>query len=63
LSSSCTSCRMGSTNAAVLPEPVSAAPQTSPPPRMAGSASSWMAVGRSQPWCCTPRSSCGHSPW
>ena len=38
-------CSSGSTKAAVLPEPVWAAPSTSSPRRMAGIASRWMAVG------------------
>lgn len=38
-------CSMGSTKAAVLPEPVRAMPTTSAPARMAGIALRWMGVG------------------
>lgn len=40
-----TTCKMGNPKAPVLPLPVSAAASTSPPPRIKGMHSYWMAVG------------------
>ena len=49
------SCKMGRTNAAVLPEPVRADAQTSFPRRMAGIAAAWMGVGVEYPCEATAR--------
>jgi hypothetical protein len=46
---SSSACRMGSTNAAVFPEPVSASPMTSRPARARGMASRWIGVARVKP--------------
>ncbi len=48
---SCTTCKIGKPKAPVLPLPVSAAARTSPPPRIKGIHSYWIAVGNLQQDC------------
>jgi hypothetical protein len=53
---------MGTTNAAVLPDPVRAIPTTSFPSRIAGIALRWIGVGRLYPFRLMPRRMAELSP-